>query len=195
MLKRLLFLPCIFMLATAVLAQVDIELLRSAEQGDPADQFELSMHYYFGTGGFDEDHAEVARWLALAATQGYAPAQHQLGIMYYTGALGAAAAGDWVEGVRWFTLAAEQGYADAQFSLALAYGSGLGVNWDEVESVRWFRLAAEQGHPKAQYSLGLAHQYGYGATRDLTEAIRWYEMAAEQGHAAAQGRLQKLSAD
>ena len=52
------------------------------------------------------------RWFRLAAEQGFATAQYNLGVMYDKGE---GVLKDEAEAVRWFQLAAEQGNATAQF--------------------------------------------------------------------------------
>ena len=59
--------------------------------------------------GVPEDDAEAVRWLRLAADQGHADAQHNLGWMY---ANGEGVPEDDAEAARWYRLAADQGHAD-----------------------------------------------------------------------------------
>ena len=61
---------------------------------------------------FSEDDAEAVRWYRLAAEQGHASAQFNLGLMY---ARGLGVSEDDAEAVRWYRLAAEQGHASAQY--------------------------------------------------------------------------------
>ena len=56
--------------------------------------------------GVLKDEAEAVRWYRLAAEQGYAIAQHNLGVMYDKGE---GVLKDDAEAVRWYRLAAEQG--------------------------------------------------------------------------------------
>ena len=104
--------------------------------------------------GVEQDYAEAVRLWRLAAEQGYALAQNNLGYAYYNGD---GVKQDYAEAVRWYRLAAEQGDADAQNNLGIAYASGKGVEQDYAEAVRWYRLAAEQGYALAQYNLGIAY--------------------------------------
>ena len=89
-----------------------------------------------------EDDAEAVRWYRLAADQGDANAQYNLGLKY---ASGEGVPEDDAEAVRWYRLAADQGLAIAQNNLGLMYASGEGVPEDDAEAVRWYRLAADQG--------------------------------------------------
>ena len=100
--------------------------------------------------GVTQDDAEAVRWYRLAAEQGDAWAQTNLGVMYENGR---GVTQDDAEAVRWYRLAAEQGHADAQYNLGWMYDTGRGVPQDDAEAVRWFRLAAEQGNAWAQKRL------------------------------------------
>ena len=65
--------------------------------------------------GVRRDDAEAVRWYRLAAEQGVASAQHNLGIMYETGRGGVRQS--YAEAVRWYRQAAEHGHANAQYIL------------------------------------------------------------------------------
>lgn len=88
------------------------------------------------------DYAEAVRWYRLAADQGDASAQTNVGIMY---ANGSSVAQDYAEAARWYLLAADQNYALAQNNLGGLYSSGLGVEKNLVESYKWLSLAAAGG--------------------------------------------------
>ena len=88
--------------------------------------------------------------------------------------------------VRFYRLAAERGHAEAQYHLASRYYAGYGVPKDIGQSARWFRRAAEQGHERAQYKLGGMYSKGEGVPQDTEQAAKWYRHAAEQGCEAAQ---------
>ena len=182
-------------------------LLRLAEQGDAAMQYNLGIMYARGE-GVPEDAAEAVRWLRMAAEQGHAQAQYALGTDYSTG--GGSVPRDNAEALRWFRMAAEQGHAEAQLSLGIVYSNGAGLLdvlegrlerllWlarygglpegipeDPAEAMHWFRMAADQGHVDAEYILGIMYANAYGVTEDDAEAARWFRMAADQGHASAQ---------
>ena len=63
---------------------------------------------------------EAVKWYRLAAEQGNARAQYNLGYAYDNGE---GVEQDYVEAVKWFRLAAEQGNADAQYNLGYAYAT------------------------------------------------------------------------
>jgi uncharacterized protein len=67
----------------------------------------------------------------LAAEQGYATAQTNLGCKYLDGE---GVAQDDQRAIHWFRLAAEQGNAGAQFNLGLMYEDGRGVDQDNKQA-------------------------------------------------------------
>ncbi len=77
----------------------------------------------------------------LAATQGDASAQYNIGFMYDNGQ---GVVQDYAEALKWYKLAAAQGDADAQFNIGFMYSNGRGVVQDDAEAFEWFKLAAAQ---------------------------------------------------
>ncbi len=86
-----------------------------------------------------QDYHEAAKWYRLAAEQGHAGGQFNLGLMHW---LGVGAPHDYAEAVTWFRRAADQGDEKAQFALGLSYLHGQGVAQDLVAAYMWFDLAA-----------------------------------------------------
>lgn len=140
---------------------------------------------YFGR-GVAQDYVEAVRLYRLAADQGHARAQCDLGLMFDCG-LGVKQ--DKAEAVRLYRLAAEQGQAFARFSLGRMFDVGRGVEQDKTEAVRWYRLAAEKGNAGAQVRLGDMLFYGTGVAVDQIEAARLYRLAAAQGNKYARSRI------
>jgi len=89
-----------------------------------------------------EDYAGAANWLRVAADQGDAKAQYNLGVMHEAGQ---GVPQNNVEAVNWYRKAAERGNADAQSNLGAMYANGEGVAEDYVEAHKWWGLAAAQG--------------------------------------------------
>jgi TPR repeat protein len=154
-------------------------------------QFVVGACYYNGCGGVAKDYAEAVRLFRLAAEQGDAGAQNNLGGMFEKGQ---GVAQDYAEALRLLRLSAAQGDAAAQVNLGVMFSNGQGVAQDYAEAVRLYRLAAEQGDAGAQFNLGVMFSKGKGVAQDRAEAIRWYRLAAAQGHAAAQRQLTALGA-
>ena len=93
-----------------------------------------------------QDDAEAVKWYRLAADQGNAPAQSDLGFMY---ANGRGVPQDGTEAVKWYRLAANQGNALAQYNLGFMYANGRGVPQDYLLAHMWFDLAAARGNEQA----------------------------------------------
>ena len=74
--------------------------------------------YYKGE-GVPQDYTEAMKWYRLAAEQGNAVGQYNLGLMYRKGE---GVPQDDAEAVKWYSLAAEQGYYKAQHNLAAVQG-------------------------------------------------------------------------
>ena len=89
--------------------------------------------------GVPQDTAEAAKWYRLAANQGDANAQYNLGATYENGR---GVPQDYAEAVKWYRLAADQGLALAQYRLGVMYGTGQGVPQDYVQAHKWLNLAA-----------------------------------------------------
>src|SRR4029079_1844232 len=90
--------------------------------------------------------AARAAWERLAADQGVAAAQYNLGLMYATGQ---GVPQDRAQAMTWFRLAADQGQPRAQNNLGIMYAKGEGVARDYVQAHMWFALAAAQHNPEA----------------------------------------------
>ncbi len=149
----------------------------------PQQIVEKGDDYYFGRNGCQQNYAEAVKWYHMAAEQGYAIAQNNLGECYY---IGEGVDEDETEAIRWYRKAAEQGNAGAQCNLGWCYENGDGVVKDMTEAVSWYRKAAEQGDADAQRLLGVCYYTGAGVVENKPEAVSWYRKAAEQGDADAQ---------
>jgi len=113
----------------------------------------------------------------VAAEEGDAEAQYQLGLTYLTGN---GISKDHRQALKWLFKSAKQGNAKAQLKLASISLEGQIVRKDYAEAAKWFRLAAEQGESEAQLKLGHLYFNGQGLKRDLSEALKWFHQAAQQ---------------
>jgi TPR repeat protein len=129
--------------------------------------------------GVPQDYAKAVKWIKLAANQGLALGQYNLGKMYLDG-MGVPK--DITAAWTWCKLAAEQGMVRAQCSLGRMYEQGGGVPQNFLEAAKWLKLAAGEGNADAQCSYGTMHARGQGLPVDITSAAQWFKMAAEQGH-------------
>jgi TPR repeat protein len=99
-----------------------------------------------------KDDREAARLFKLAADQGNATGQTNLGVFYETGRGGLPK--DDREAARLYKLAANQGNAAGQAYLGIFYEQGRGgLPKDDREAARLYKLAADQGNAYAQAGL------------------------------------------
>jgi TPR repeat protein len=92
------------------------------------------------------DFAEAVRQFRMAADQGNAIGQNNLGLSYL---LGEGVPQNDAEAVRWFRMAADQGDALAQSILGAMYADGRGVPQNYAEAYKWYALSAAQGNADA----------------------------------------------
>jgi TPR repeat protein len=142
-----------------------------------------SADFQKGVTAYDSgDYATALREWEPLAKQGYASAQHNLGLMYENGQ---GVLQDYKTAVNWYRLAAEQGDAYAQKGLGLMYSKGRGVSQNKKTAVKWYRLAAEQGDVGAQSNLGTMYDIGTGVLQDYVRAHMWFNIAAISGNKTA----------
>lgn len=106
----------------------------------------------------------------LAAEQGDAQAQNNLGALYATGQ---GVEKDFAEAVKWYPKAAEQDNPQGLANLASMYGEGRGVPEDAKAAFVLCAKAAKLGFAVAQNNLGLMFANGEGVPTDYVEA--WSE--------------------
>lgn len=131
----------------------------------------------------EEQNREGAKWYRKAAEQGYPPAQHNLGDMYFD-AQGVRKNNR--EAVKWYRMAANQGIVDAQYKLGLMLHHGQGLPQDYRAGALWMERAAVRGHAKALNDLGTFYNTGAGVPRDYRKALVYYGRSAQQGYGKAQ---------
>ena len=89
----------------------------------------------------------LARWYRLAADQGNAQAQYNLGVRYDNGE---GVPQDYKAAARWYRLAADQGHAKAQTNLGVMYDNGEGVPQDYKKAHMWYNISAANGNESAR---------------------------------------------
>ncbi len=143
------------------------------------------------------DYENAHKHFMIAANEGDAKSQLNLGVMY--------ANGEHVEknldtALQWFRKASENGIniadqyiqkleyekkqVDSQMFFKKAfeyYKSG-----DLAQAFECFSIAANAGHCGAQYCLGNMYDFGESVPVDDEKAFYWYKEAADQGHTDAQ---------
>ena len=184
--------PSILLLTAAL-------LWSAAAQADQPKFVERERHRYllkgdalamarFGVGlSLDEQTpAAAVRWFRLAAEQGLAVAQHNLGSLY---AKGRGVPQDDAKAAHWFRLAAEQGLPISQGAMGYMYMHGRGVTNDDVEAVRWLRPAAQQGRANSRLNLGIMYATGRGTEKTLIRAYRLDQPGRWTGTGAGTGSI------
>ncbi len=150
-----------------------------AESGDALAQFGLALIYERGSETIPQDLDAAVKWYELAAVQGVAAAQNNLGHMYSQG-LGVQQ--DKARAVELWREAAKAGHSTAYYNLGLAYFRGDGTEKNEIEATQWFAQAADAGLKDGQFAIGEMYRLGIGTERNESRALGWYKLAAAQGH-------------
>ena len=82
-----------------------------ALQGDARAQAQIGRYYNLGSDGFPEDKAEALRWFYLAAQNGHAESQYDIGYAYQNPYLyDDVVEKNYYEAARWYAKAAAQGH-------------------------------------------------------------------------------------
>jgi uncharacterized protein len=116
------------------------DMLKRAENADPAAEYKLA-HLYAGGSGIETDKRQSQIWLERAAEHGNADAQYELGNALREGS---GVVQDYERAARWLMLAASSGHPDAQYAVGQMYHTGVGLPADNVKAYVWFNLAAAQ---------------------------------------------------
>jgi uncharacterized protein len=161
-----------------------------ARRGSLAAQVNLAVASLAGW-GVPTNAGTALYWLRAAATNNYAPALFDLGILY---SRGCGVRQDFSEAFRFFQAAATSGDRAAAVNLGYLYDQGLGVIQDRSQAARWYRQAAERGEPTAQYNLADLYLRGTGVPLDESLAFSWFQKAALQGHSGARIMLGSMLA-
>jgi hypothetical protein len=125
----------------------------AAETGDAEAQLKLGRSYH---GTFD--YQTAVKWFRLAAEQGLAEAQTEMGAALLNGRppitrgkTGVKA--DLPQAIKWFHLAANQGESGAMSQLGQCFQTGNGVPANRVAAYRWLKLASDRGRVVAKVYL------------------------------------------
>lgn len=137
----------------------------------------LAQCYTYGI-GTQQDYDKAVELYKIAAEQGDAQAQCDLGICYRSGE---GVEKDPVKAIEWYLKAAEQGHGGALNNLGIMYQHGIGVESDIEKAAEYYLKAAEAGNADGQFCIGLFYANGAGVEQDYAEAVKWYKAAAEQG--------------
>ncbi len=112
---------------------------KSARLGHLQAQYHLGFFYYHGVEdlGAEPNYEKAAIWYLMAAEQGYAETQCELGGMYREG-IGVPKNDE--EAARWLLKAAEQGHPGVAYYLGEMYRRGEGVPADNTKAYMWSKV-------------------------------------------------------
>ncbi|KAF9932109.1 Protein sel-1 1 [Linnemannia zychae] len=131
-------------------------------------------------------YTQAMSWYTMAAEQGDAVAQYQLGVMYDQ-AIGVTQ--DVVKAMAYYKKAAERDNASALCGIGYLHHRGLGVPKSHTEAMNWYQRAAHHGSASALSSIGYLYERGYGVAQSLDKARSFYHRAAEQDNSHGQNNL------
>jgi hypothetical protein len=151
-----------------------------AEAGDKFAQANLGWMYFNGL-GVTKDMAESKRWYKMAAEQGYALAEFQIGYIDEN-----SDPKDYADALKWYTKAVDDGEIRGYASIGKLYENGYGVTQNYAEAEKWYGLGSKRGSPRAMFFLGSLFDRGLNGARDEEMARHFIEMAAAAGNDEAQ---------
>lgn len=164
-------------------------LIAKASAGDADAQSQMGDICREGDQLTAQDPPAAARWYRLAAEQGVADAQNNLGAMYQNG-LGVPL--DLAEAAKWYRLAADQKLPVAKCNLGVLLMRGWGVATDPEQGLRLLQEAAKDGDAGAQYKLGRTFLVGDGVPLDIGKSAGFFVMAARQRDPLARYQLGEM---
>ena len=121
----------------------------AASAGSLSALYDVAVSYIEGQHGYEQNLKKGVQLLRKAAREGFAPAQVELGTLYYEG-----------RGVRknierarsYFEKAAAQKNAQGAYNLATLYAKGEGVKKDMTKAIELYTIAADQDLADAQFN-------------------------------------------
>jgi len=158
--NKILFLlvSMVFGLFTQATFADDIhDLIKKANKGDAAAQFELGLAYSIQDDAdlqsdykIPIDSKQAFKWFAKSAKQGDIRAEYKLSVAYGDGR---GINKDSIKEMYWLRKSAEQGYGIAQAGLGEKYYNGEGVKKSIIIAYQWISLALESANFNAEDEL------------------------------------------
>jgi TPR repeat protein len=165
-------------------------LLKAAEAGDVAAQYQLWQHYR-GDGRNEKNALKYLKQAASAKSEAQNPTYARSAIMdlaehYLSNAHGEPQPD---KAIKLLSRAAKQKYSLASYMLGLLFKEGKLVPQDMTEAAKWFRHGMEYGgHAGCTYELGLCYEKGLGVSQDATRAERYFKIAQDKNYEPALAR-------
>lgn len=175
--------------ADALPAGIGTEALRQAAlDGDARAAFIVASRFAEGK-NVPQDRAAAARWFAVAAAKGLAPAQYRMGAILERGT---GVQIDIEKARQWYERAAAAGNVRAMHNAAVLLANARSPKDSYEKAARWFAEAANHNLKDSQFNIALLYERGLGVGQDLGEALFWYTLAARQDDADAAAKAKTL---
>lgn len=175
--------------ADALPAGIGTEVLRQAAlDGDARAAFIVATRFADGK-NVPQDRAAAARWFAVAAAKGLAPAQYRMGAILERGT---GVPIDIERARQWYERAAAAGNVRAMHNTAVLLANVRSPKDSYEKAARWFAEAASHNLKDSQFNIALLYERGLGVGQDLGEALFWYTLAARQDDADAAAKAKTL---
>lgn len=175
--------------ADALPAGIGTEALRQAAlDGDARAAFIIASRFAEGK-NVPQDRAAAARWFAVAAAKGLAPAQYRMGAILERGS---GVPIDIETARQWYERAAAAGNIRAMHNAAVLLANVRSPKDSYEKAARWFAEAANHNLKDSQFNIALLYERGLGVGQDLGEALFWYTLAARQDDADAAAKAKTL---
>lgn len=145
------------------------DLLEQAEAGNAAAQYELGMAYESGL-DVEPDQDKALEYYYLAANQGHAAAQNEVGNSFHGQAR-------FDEAFPWYVKSAEGGDFWGIHNLASMYERARGVPTDEAKAIVLYRQAADLGNADSMWNIAILYANGRQTPNDMYKACVWVHRA------------------
>lgn len=167
-------------------------LKNQADAGDCAAQIEVGRAYELGDSPAGVNYDMCHKYYMMAAMQGDALGENNLGWCYEKGY---GVAQNYKEAVKWYQKSADKGNAYGAANLAHMYVMELGVEYDAEMFLKYTKIGAEGDNPICLYNLGTMYLSGKMIEKDPKKAQKYIEKAASLGHPGAQKLLDDVHGD
>lgn len=151
----------------------------SVEQDYAPAEYNLALHYNYGSKAVKQDFAKAAQLYEKAAEQNVPEASYNLALLYKN-AQGVER--NLEKSFNLFKKSADLGFSRGIFSLALCYEHGTFVEKDMTMAIKYYMLAAQKGDDAAQYNLALCYKDGFGVAENPEESFRLFSEAAKSNN-------------
>lgn len=140
-------------------------------RGNVEAAYKVGLYFLYG---IDVEHSlgDAKKWFTLAAIQGHALAQNNLGVCYMTEE--EEEAPQYKHAKIWLTKSAEQGCSSGQYNLGTYYFK---IEKNYQEAIKWFNIASTNGSTRAYYELGKCYYFGLGAEESIELATKYYRLS------------------